>query len=84
MKNLDKKTVESFGDEWIRFDQSKMENKEALKFLIITFQFFHLRGYQNVQKVLIWVEWKVGKIYSTKSKTCIALIHRAIQVAKKN
>lgn len=31
MKNIDKKTVESFGDEWTRFDQSKMTDKEVYK-----------------------------------------------------
>lgn len=31
MKNLDKKTVKSFGDEWVYFDQSVMKNKEAVK-----------------------------------------------------
>ena len=29
MKNLDKKTINSFGDEWAHFDQSGMEHKEA-------------------------------------------------------
>ena len=29
MKNLDNKTVKSFGDEWVHFDQSGMKNKEA-------------------------------------------------------
>jgi len=29
MKNIDEKTVESFGDEWSRFDQSGMSNEEA-------------------------------------------------------
>ena len=31
MKNLDKKTVDSFSDQWVRYDQSGMENKEAYK-----------------------------------------------------
>ena len=29
MKNLDKKAVKSFGDEWLRFDQSEMKDKET-------------------------------------------------------
>ena len=29
MKNLDTKTIESFGDEWTQFDQSDLSNKEA-------------------------------------------------------
>jgi SAM-dependent methyltransferase len=31
MSNIDKKTVESFGDEWSRFDQLGMSDDEALK-----------------------------------------------------
>lgn len=31
MKNIDQQTVESFGDEWSRFDQSVMTNEEALE-----------------------------------------------------
>ena len=31
MSNLDEKTVASFGDEWLRFDQSGMTEAEALK-----------------------------------------------------
>lgn len=31
MKNLDEKTVASFGDEWTRFDQSAMHDDEACK-----------------------------------------------------
>ena len=31
MKNIDKKTVESFGDEWGRFDQGGLTSAEANK-----------------------------------------------------
>ena len=27
--NLDKKTINSFGDEWTKFDQKKLNDKEA-------------------------------------------------------
>lgn len=30
MDNLDKKTIDSFSEEWSRFDQSKFNNEEAL------------------------------------------------------
>ena len=30
-KNLDTDTVDSFGDEWTRFDQSELKNSESLK-----------------------------------------------------
>ena len=31
MKNIDNKTVEGFGDEWSRFDQTGMSEQEAKK-----------------------------------------------------
>ena len=31
MKNIDKKTVESFGDEWGRFNQEELNSAEANK-----------------------------------------------------
>ena len=48
MKNLDKKTVKSFGDEWIHFDQSGMENKEAYK---IFNNYFSIFPWKNLPKV---------------------------------
>ena len=43
MKNLDKKTVKSFGDEWMHFDQSEMSNKEAYKMFTGYFSLFPLK-----------------------------------------
>ncbi len=40
MQNLDKKTVESFSDQWVRYDQSGMSNKEALKIFKNYFSIF--------------------------------------------
>jgi 2-polyprenyl-3-methyl-5-hydroxy-6-metoxy-1,4-benzoquinol methylase len=40
MKNFDKKTVKSFGDEWTHFDQSGMNNKEAYKIFKSYFSIF--------------------------------------------
>ena len=40
MKNLDKKTVQSFGDEWSHFDQTGMENQEAYKIFKNYFSIF--------------------------------------------
>lgn len=40
MKNIDKKTVKSFGDEWVRFDQSRMSNEEAYKIFQDYFSIF--------------------------------------------
>lgn len=42
MKNIDKKTVESFGDEWVHFDQSRMSNKESYKIFKSYFSIFPL------------------------------------------
>tara|TARA_Y100000389_G_scaffold205060_1_gene262581 strand:- start:6145 stop:6969 length:825 start_codon:yes stop_codon:yes gene_type:complete len=42
MKNLDKKTVKSFGDEWMHFDQSGMKNEEAFKIFKSYFSIFPL------------------------------------------
>jgi hypothetical protein len=33
MKNLDKKTIKSFGDEWVHFDQSGKSNKEVCQMM---------------------------------------------------
>ena len=40
MKNIDKKTVKSFGEEWKYFDQSGMKNKEAYKMFKSYFSIF--------------------------------------------
>jgi SAM-dependent methyltransferase len=40
MKNLDRKTVKSFGDEWVHFDQSGMNGKEAYKIFKSYFSMF--------------------------------------------
>ena len=40
MKNLDRKTVQSFGDEWLHFDQTGMENDEAYKIFKNYFSIF--------------------------------------------
>ncbi len=40
MKNIDLKTVESFGDEWLKFDQSGMEEDESIKLFNRYFSMF--------------------------------------------
>jgi len=42
MKNLDTKTIESFGDEWTQFDQSDLSNKEAYEIFKNYFSIFPL------------------------------------------
>jgi ubiquinone/menaquinone biosynthesis C-methylase UbiE len=43
MKNFNKKTIESFGEEWARFDQSGMEEKEAFEMFQSYFKIFPLK-----------------------------------------
>ena len=50
MKNLDKDTVKSFSDQWIRYDQSGMNDNEAKKFLKIIFQFFHGKNFKIIRR----------------------------------
>ena len=40
MKNIHKKTVKSFGDEWVQFDQSGLKNKEAYRIYRSYFSLF--------------------------------------------
>ena len=40
MKNLNKKNVDSFSDQWIKYDQSGLDNKEALKLFKSYFSIF--------------------------------------------
>ena len=42
MNNLDKKTVKSFGDEWSKFDQSKMPDEEKERIFRKYFSLFPL------------------------------------------
>lgn len=42
MRNLDKKTVKSFGEEWVHFDQSSIKNKEAHEIFKSYFSIFPL------------------------------------------
>ena len=40
MKNLDKNTVKSFSDQWVKYDQSGMHDKEATKIFKSYFSIF--------------------------------------------
>ena len=40
MKNIHKKTVKSFGDEWVQFDQSEFKIKKLIKSLEAIFLYF--------------------------------------------
>ena len=46
MNNLDKDTVKSFSDQWLRYDQSGMSKREATKLFKNYFPFFHGINYK--------------------------------------
>lgn len=50
MKNIDNKTIKSFGDEWLRFDQSKLDSKESDNIFNDYFNIFpwHLIDFDSV------------------------------------
>ena len=86
MKNLDKKTVESFGDEWIYFDQSQMNNKDAHKIFRNYFSIFPLKKLSKLSEGFDmgcgsgrWAKFIAPKV---RVLHCIDP-SRAIQVAKK-
>lgn len=87
MKNLDKKTVQSFGEEWLRFDQSDMKDKEAYE---IFENYFSLFPFDQLSKFSEGFDMGCGsgrwaKFVAPK----IGLLHcidpsLAIKVAQKN
>ena len=40
IKNIDNKTVKGFGEEWLKFDQSKLSNAESLRLFNLYFDIF--------------------------------------------
>jgi SAM-dependent methyltransferase len=87
MKNLDKKTVKSFGDEWEHFDQSDMDREEAYK---IFKSYFSLFSFDKLPKFSEGFDMGCGsgrwaKFVASK----VGLLHcvdpsQAIKVAQKN
>ena len=87
MKNLDKKTVQSFGDEWLHFDQTGMKNDEAYK---IFKNYFSIFPFNKLSKKSEGFDMGCGsgrwaKFIAPK----VGLLHcidpsNAIEVAKKN
>ena len=57
MKNIDKKTVESFGEEWKKFDQSGMKNREAYK---IFKNYFSMFPWQKLPKFSVGFDMGCG------------------------
>ena len=53
VSNHDPKTINDFGEEWERFDQSKLSEIEALLFLINISLFFIVKSFPKMLLVLI-------------------------------
>ncbi len=87
MKNIDTKTVESFGDEWTRFDQTGMADDEACKVFAEYFAVFpwaslpeNAEGFDMGCGSGRWARWvapKVGLLHCIDPSS-------AIDVAKAN
>jgi len=68
-KNIDSKTVQSFGDEWSRFDQSKMTDKESKKIFDEYFSIFpwdmitkNSEGFDMGSGSGRWARWMADKV----------------------
>ena len=87
INNIDNKTIQSFGDEWLRFDQRGMTNEEALN---IFKNYFSLFSFNKLPKDSVGFDMGCGsgrwaKFVAPK----VGLLHcidpsAAIQVAKNN
>ncbi len=87
MRNLDRKTVKSFGDEWVQFDQSGLRDEEGYK---IFKSYFSLFPWKKISKISEGFDMGCGsgrwaKFVAKK----VGLLHcvdpsEAINVAKNN
>ena len=87
MNNLDKKTVKSFGDEWLRFDQSSLTLNESRKMFERYFSIFpwqklssEAEGFDmgcGSGRWAFWVAPRVGRLHCIDPSG-------AIKVAQKN
>ena len=88
MKNIDKATVEGFGDEWTRFDQSSLSNDESQ---LIFDKYFDIFPWDLISETSVGFDlgcgsgrWAkhvaplVGELY------CVDASVKALEVARKN
>ncbi|MFT5609542.1 MAG: SAM-dependent methyltransferase [Arenicella sp.] len=86
-KNLDTQTVEGFGDEWERFDQSSLDPEEAKRLFELYFAVFswqdltvHIEGFDlgfGSGRCAKWVAPRVGRLHWIDPSS-------ALEVAKRN
>ena len=62
--NLDKKTVSGFGDEWERFDQSKLTDSQALNSFQNYFSIFPL----ILKNFLLYLYWLYALLLHPKKR----------------
>lgn len=88
MKNIDKKTVESFGDEWNQYNQSSLSEEDLEK---AWNQYFHIFPFEKINSTSEgfdmgcgsgrWARFVAPKV---KILNCIDPSKKALSVAKKN
>lgn len=92
MKNIDEKTVASFGDEWSRFDQLGMSNDEACKIFKEYFAVFpwdalpsDAEGFDMGCGSGRWARWvspKVGKLHCIDPSNAIEIAQTNLSANK--
>ena len=93
MKNIDEKTVASFGDEWSRFDQSGISNDEAHKVFEEYFAVFpwdalpsDAEGFDMGCGSGRWARWvspKVGKLHCIDPSNAIEIARANLSANRK-
>ena len=69
MKNIDLKTVKSFGDEWLRYDQSGMKKEEIIEMFKSYFSIF---PWSSLSKFAKGFDMGCGKILINKRRCYIS------------
>ena len=84
MKNQDKNTVEGFGDEWSRFDQSDLPEDEQNYYLMSTSQYFLGKiSQKNLLVLILVVALEDGPNQVPKAKKLICIDpSSALDIAK--
>ena len=88
MKNIDKKTVEDFGEEWIKYNQSSIHDEELKKLWNQYFDIFSFEELSNDSEGFDmgcgsgrWAKFVANKVHLLN---CIDPSEKALNVAKRN